>query len=174
MGVRAWLDLSPRPNRLLKNGVSVRDPALRGSGECSHTGPYAARPHRRAPGLTARHWFFNSLLTPGARHSGQHPRFQVVVERVIPQAQQPLQRQREEPPLPLDRHLANPTFRAGGGPRRPEPRPAARSCGSSWYPAFPGRRRCRGCSARAHNRRSRWGWRQRLCRSSYRPRVRIQ
>ena len=56
---------------------------------------------------------------------------------------------------------ANPTFRAGGGPRRPEPRPAARSCGSSWYPAFPGRRRCRGCSARAH-KPVRWGSRQRL------------
>jgi hypothetical protein len=32
------------PNRLLKNGVSGRDPALRGSGECSHTGTYAALP----------------------------------------------------------------------------------------------------------------------------------
>jgi hypothetical protein len=28
----------------LKNGVSGRDPALRGSGECSHTGQYAALP----------------------------------------------------------------------------------------------------------------------------------
>jgi hypothetical protein len=28
----------------MQNGVSGRDPALRGSGECSHTGPYAALP----------------------------------------------------------------------------------------------------------------------------------
>src|SRR5512139_957128 len=31
-------------NSSLKTGVSVRDPALRGSGECSHTGAYAALP----------------------------------------------------------------------------------------------------------------------------------
>jgi hypothetical protein len=29
---------------MLKNGVSVRDPVLRGSGGCSHTGSYAALP----------------------------------------------------------------------------------------------------------------------------------
>jgi hypothetical protein len=30
------------PNRLLKNGASGRDPALRGSCKCSHIGRYAA------------------------------------------------------------------------------------------------------------------------------------
>src|SRR5512147_2094533 len=35
---------APAICRLLKTGVSGRDPALRGSGECSHTGSYAALP----------------------------------------------------------------------------------------------------------------------------------
>jgi len=55
-------------SRLVKNGVSGRDPALRGSGGCSHTGQYAALPHRRAPGLTARYLFFQHPVrgSPGA------------------------------------------------------------------------------------------------------------
>ena len=39
----AWFD-SGSFSRLLKIGVSVREPALRGSGGCSHTGSYAALP----------------------------------------------------------------------------------------------------------------------------------
>jgi len=50
------------PGRLLKNGVSVRDPALRGLRQCSHTMAYAALAEIRAPWLTTRYWFFNSPL----------------------------------------------------------------------------------------------------------------
>jgi hypothetical protein len=57
-------------SRLVKNGVSGRELALRGSGECSHTGPYAALPPSPRALATARYWFFNTLLglrghTPG-------------------------------------------------------------------------------------------------------------
>jgi hypothetical protein len=50
---------------MLKTGVSGRDPALRGPGECSHTGPDAARPHRRVPWPTVRYRFLNTLLKMG-------------------------------------------------------------------------------------------------------------
>ena len=49
-------------NRLLKNGASGRDPALRGFCKCSHIEAYAALCKRRAPWLTAQCLFFNTLL----------------------------------------------------------------------------------------------------------------
>ena len=51
--VEAHFDRHLRLVRAVKNGVSGRDPALRGLWQCSHTAVYAPLAKVRAPWLTA-------------------------------------------------------------------------------------------------------------------------